>query len=59
MENRELVDAEQIAKDVCRDVGFDSEDKGLDYKTMEIVTRIPPQSKELTTAIKNTTFILI
>ena len=54
MQNRELVDAIQIAKDVWRDVGYDSEEKGLDYNTMEIVTRIPQQSKEITTAVKNT-----
>lgn len=30
------VNYEQIIRGVCRDVGYDSRDKGLDYKSMSV-----------------------
>jgi len=31
---------EQIARDVCKDVGYDDESKGLDYKTMSVLVNV-------------------
>ena len=53
MKQREMVNAEQIARDVCKDVGYDSEEKGLNYQTMEVSEVIPSQSKEITEAIRD------
>jgi len=53
MKEREKVDATQIARDVCKHVGYDSIDVGLDYKTVNIIENIPRQSKEITDAIRD------
>lgn len=53
MKNREKVDATQIARDVCKDVGYDSIKVGLDYKSVNIVENIPCQSQEITDAIRD------
>mmetsp|Transcript_20663 Transcript_20663/g.18306 ORF Transcript_20663/g.18306 Transcript_20663/m.18306 type:complete len:351 (+) Transcript_20663:155-1207(+) len=53
MNDREKVDATQIARDVCKDVGYDSIDVGLDYKTCKIIENIPRQSLEITNAIRD------
>lgn len=51
MKDRDKIDAEQIARDVVKDVGYDDEEKGINFETMEVICRIPPQSKEITEAI--------
>ena len=34
------VNYEQIAREVCRDVGYDDEAKGLDYKSMSVLVNV-------------------
>lgn len=41
------VDYKKIARDVVKDIGYDDENKGLDYKTMEIETYISKQSPDI------------
>jgi S-adenosylmethionine synthetase len=31
---------EQIARDVCKEVGYDEESKGLDYKNMTVLVNV-------------------
>merc|ERR1712166_1476192 len=42
--SKDEVNFEQIARDVCRDVGFTSEDAGLDCETMQVIQNIHAQS---------------
>lgn len=51
MKNRDTVNLEQIARNVCKDVGFDAEDKGLDYSTMNVIVNVPEQSEEIAKAV--------
>lgn len=53
MKDRDKVNATEIAREVCRDVGYDSVDVGLDYHTMTVLENIPCQSKEITDAIRD------
>eukprot|EP00894_Picocystis_sp_ML_P001779 jgi/Pico_ML_1/52296/g3023.t1 len=41
------VDYEQIIRDTCKNIGFDAEDKGLDYKTMKVLVNIEEQSPDI------------
>jgi len=34
------VNYEQIAREVCREVGYDSDAKGLDYKQMSVLVNV-------------------
>ena len=45
------INFEQIARDVCRQVGYDEEDKGLDYKTMSVLVNVERQSPEIAQAV--------
>jgi S-adenosylmethionine synthetase len=38
--NGPRVNYEQIARDVCKEVGYDDEAKGLDYKTMSVLVNV-------------------
>jgi S-adenosylmethionine synthetase len=51
MKNRESLDIEQIARNVCKDVGFDSNEKGIDYATMNVIVNVPDQSEEIAQAV--------
>lgn len=53
MKDRDKVDVEQIARTVCQEVGYDSNEKGLNGLTMDVICNIPPQSKEITDAIRD------
>jgi S-adenosylmethionine synthetase len=53
MQEREKVNATEIAREVCKKVGYDSEDVGLDGATCKIIENIPMQSKEITDAIRD------
>jgi len=41
------VNYEQIAREVCREVGYDSDAKGLDYKQMSVLVNVEGQSAEI------------
>jgi S-adenosylmethionine synthetase len=45
------VDYEKIVRDTVKEIGFDSPDKGIDYKTMEVMNRLHAQSKEIGAAV--------
>ncbi|CDJ56394.1 S-adenosylmethionine synthetase, putative [Eimeria maxima] len=45
------VDYEKIIRETCRDIGYDDESKGLDYKTMKVVVAIEDQSPEIAHAV--------
>lgn len=38
--NGPRVNYEQIARDVCHEVGYDDDEKGLDYKTMSVLVNV-------------------
>jgi S-adenosylmethionine synthetase len=38
------INYEQIAREVCKQVGYDDENKGLDYKTMSVLVNVERQS---------------
>jgi len=41
------LDYEQIVKNTLKNIGFDSQDKGLDYKTCEIMIKLNRQSPDI------------
>ncbi|OEH80509.1 putative S-adenosylmethionine synthetase [Cyclospora cayetanensis] len=45
------VDYEKIIRETCRDIGYDDESKGLDYKTMKVVVAIEDQSPDIAQAV--------
>jgi len=45
------INYEQIARDVARQVGYDDENKGLDYKTMSVLVNVERQSPEIAQAV--------
>ena len=42
---------EVIARQVCKDVGFDDEAKGLDYKAMSVLVNIEQQDENIANAV--------
>lgn len=51
MEGRDELDLEQIARGVCKEVGFTDNDIGLDYKSMNVIINVPEQSEEIANAV--------
>lgn len=45
------VDLEQIARRVCKEVGFTSEDVGLDCNTCQVIINVQAQSSEIANAV--------
>lgn len=45
------INYEQIARSVCKQVGYDSDDKGLDYQTMSVLVNVERQSPEIANAV--------
>ena len=41
------VDYEQVARDVLKDIGYDDEDKGMDYRTCQIKIVMDSQSSDI------------
>ncbi|MBP5602284.1 MAG: methionine adenosyltransferase [Treponema sp.] len=46
--------AEQIARDVAKQIGYDNSDKGLDYKTFEFMNRLHAQSDDISQGVDGT-----
>lgn len=51
MKDREKVDLEQIARKVCKEVGFTSDEIGLNCDTMNVIINVPDQSEEIAKAV--------
>jgi len=45
------VDYEQVVRDTVKNIGFDHPDKGIDYKTMEVLNKLHAQSVEIGDAV--------
>jgi S-adenosylmethionine synthetase len=45
------INYEQIAREVCKQVGYDDDEKGLDYKTMSVLINVERQSPEIAKAV--------
>jgi len=41
------LDYEAIVRETCKNIGYDAADKGLDYKTMDVLNRIEAQSPDI------------
>jgi len=48
------VDFEAIVRDTVKEIGFDAPEKGIDYKTMEVLNRLHAQSVEIGDAVHGT-----
>jgi S-adenosylmethionine synthetase len=51
MKNKELIDFEQIARKVAREVGFTHEDIGLNCDTMNVIVNVTAQSPEIAKSV--------
>ena len=49
--NVPAINYEQIAREVCKQVGYDDESKGLDYKSMSVLVNVERQSKEIANCV--------
>ena len=47
-------DVEKIARDVVKNIGYDDENKGLDYKTFEFMNRLHAQSEDISQGVDGT-----
>merc|ERR1712072_193898 len=45
------VDYEQVVRDTVKEIGFDAPEKGIDYKTCEVLNRLHAQSVEIGDAV--------
>jgi S-adenosylmethionine synthetase len=45
------VDYEQVVRDTVKEIGFDHPDKGLDYKTCEVINKLHAQSAEIANCV--------
>ncbi len=45
--NGKKVDAEKVARDTIKEIGYDDEKKGLDYRTVKIIAMINRQSPDI------------
>ncbi|KAF6002692.1 methionine adenosyltransferase sam1 [Cyanidiococcus yangmingshanensis] len=48
---RAKVDYEQVVRETVREIGFDDEDKGLDYQTCRVLQEIHEQSQEIAASV--------
>jgi len=46
-----VVDYEQVVRDTVQGIGFDHPDKGLDYKTCEVINKLHAQSAEIANCV--------
>ena len=47
------IDYKKIIRDVVKDIGYDSKEKGLDYKSLEIETYIDEQSSDIAKGVNS------
>lgn len=52
------IDIEKIAKDVIKDIGYDKDEYGFNYKTVKIVNLIKAQSPDIRQGVKNNNYLL-
>merc|ERR1719183_1119482 len=45
------VDFDKVVREAVKGIGFDHPDKGIDYKTMEVLNRLHDQSPEIGAAV--------
>mmetsp|Transcript_1801 Transcript_1801/g.1723 ORF Transcript_1801/g.1723 Transcript_1801/m.1723 type:complete len:81 (+) Transcript_1801:134-376(+) len=45
------INYEQIARDVCKDIGYDDDCKGLDYNNMSVLVNVEGQSAEIAQSV--------
>jgi len=53
------VDIEKVARDTIKEIGYDSVDKGLDYKTCKIIVNISKQSEDIALGVAKPVSIYI
>ena len=49
--SKEQVNFEQVARDVAKGIGFDSDGSGFNYHTCDVIQRIEAQSGEIANAV--------
>ncbi|MGP1413613.1 MAG: methionine adenosyltransferase [Bacillales bacterium] len=52
------VDYEQIAKNVIKNIGYDRDEYGFNYKTLKIINLIKEQSPDIRQGVKNDNYLL-
>jgi len=46
-----VIDYEQIVRNTVKEIGFDAPEKGLDYKTCEVINKLHAQSQEIADSV--------
>ncbi len=49
--NGTKIDYEQVARQVCKEVGYDAEEKGLDCKTCNVILNVEGQDDNIANAV--------